>query len=74
MPNSQQHPLRVPYGGHGGTLRRQLGIVALAAGTVDEVLILLEHVNIIREILPAWLAGQRTVFALIAAGFGGGSC
>jgi len=55
-------------------LRRQLGIVALAAGTVDEVLILLEHVNIIREILPAWLAGQRTVFALIAAGFGGGSC
>jgi hypothetical protein len=51
------------------TLRRLVGYVALTAGVVDEVLLLLEQGNIVREIVPKWLGNQVTVIALLVVGF-----
>jgi hypothetical protein len=49
-------------------MRRQIGVIAVGAVLIDETLLLLEQANIVREILPNWMANQKTAIAVGAVG------
>jgi len=49
-------------------VRKGLGYLALVASAADEVIIFLEHVNIIHEILPVWATNQTVVIPVFLAG------